>query len=69
MREPAAEGRLRRVLRAAARLDRRHDGDRAGAENLVTLLRRLELLSIPLYVLCAIELRREEARSRRGSST
>jgi len=31
----------------------------AGAQNLVTLFLGLELLSIPLYVLCATELRRE----------
>jgi len=33
----------------------------AGAENLVTLFVGLELLSIPLYVLCAIEIRRERS--------
>ena len=38
------------------------------AENLITLFVGLELLSIPLYVLCATELRRAP-RSSRGSST
>ena len=33
----------------------------AGAENLVTVFVGIELLSIPLYVLCASELRREES--------
>ena len=32
-----------------------------GAENLITLFVGIELLSIPLYVLCATELRREES--------
>ena len=41
----------------------------AAAENLVTLFVGLELLSIPLYVLCATELRRAARRSSRGSST
>ena len=40
----------------------------ASAENLVTLFVGLELLSIPLYALCAAELRRG-TRSRPGSST
>ena len=52
----AARGRPRRVLRAAA-------DSTAGmvvlvaAQNLVTLFLGLELLSIPLYVLCATEMR------------
>ena len=33
----------------------------AGAENLVTLFVGIELLSIPLYVMCAMELRRAES--------
>ena len=40
----------------------------AAAENLVTLFVGLELLSIPLYALCAAELT-AAPRSRRGSST
>ena len=32
-----------------------------GAQNLVTLFLGLELLSIPLYVLCATEMRREHS--------
>ena len=32
-----------------------------GAQNLVTLFLGLELLSIPLYVLCATEMRRERS--------
>ena len=40
----------------------------AGAENLVTLFVGLELLSIPLYVLCGAEVRRRASLSR-GSST
>ena len=40
----------------------------AGAINLVSLFIGFELLSIPLYVLCATELRRS-TRSSRGSST
>ena len=38
----------------------------AGAENLVTLFVGLELLSIPLYVLCAAEVRRRAPRWSRG---
>ena len=38
----------------------------AGAENLVTLFIGFELLSIPLYVLCATQLHRRSARSRPG---
>ena len=33
----------------------------AGAENLITLFIGIELLSIPLYVLCATELRKRES--------
>ena len=52
-----ARGRRRRVLLAAARLDRRH-GRAGGRRDLITLFVGIELLSIPLYVLCATELRR-----------
>ena len=38
----------------------------AGATNLVTMFIGYELLSIPLYVLCATEMRRERRRSSRG---
>ncbi len=41
----------------------------AGATNLVTVFIGYELLSIPLYVLCATEMRRASGRSSRGSST
>ena len=51
-------GRPRRVLLAAARLDHRHGAAGARRENLITLFVGIELLSIPLYVLCATELRR-----------
>ena len=40
-----------------------------GAENLITLFIGIELLSIPLYVLCASEVAAGRPRSRRGSST
>ena len=40
----------------------------AQATNLVTFFVALEMLSIPLYILCATNLRRE-SRSSRGSST
>ena len=40
----------------------------AAAENLVSTFVGLELLSLPLYILCAANLRREP-RSSRGSST
>jgi len=38
------------------------------SQNLITLFLGIELLSIPLYILCASETRRE-ARSSRASST
>ena len=40
----------------------------AGATNLVTLFLGIELLSIPLYVMCALDLSRR-TRSSRDSST
>ena len=53
-----ARGRRRRVLRAAARRRSPAWSCSPRAENLVTLFVGLELLSIPLYALCATELRR-----------
>ena len=50
-------GRRGRVLRAAAGVDRRH-GDARGRREPGHAVRGLELLSIPLYVLCAAEVRR-----------
>ena len=55
----AARGRPRRVLRAAAHRARPGMFVLVAAQNLVTLFLGLELLSIPLYVLCATEMRRE----------
>ena len=51
------EAGARRVLRAAAHVGRGHVV-LVAAQNLVTLFLGLELLSIPLYVLCATEMRR-----------
>ena len=55
----AERGRPRRVLRAAAQLGRPAWSLLAAANNTVVLFLGLELLSIPLYVLCATEMRRE----------
>ena len=51
----------RRVPRAAAVRRARHGRARRRATNLVSLFLGFELLSIPLYVLCATELRREHS--------
>ena len=56
----AARGGARRVLRAACSPPGGH-GHLAAAQNLVTLFLGLELLSIPLYVLCATEMRRAKS--------
>ena len=55
----AARGRARRVLRAAARPRSAAWPCSSRAQNTVTLFLGFELLSIPLYVLCATEMRRE----------
>ena len=52
------EAGARRVPRAAARLDRGHGRARRGARTSSPCSSAIELLSIPLYVLCATELRR-----------
>ena len=56
-----ARRRPRRVPRAAARRPCSGMVVLAGATDLVTLFIGFELLSIPLYVLCATELRREHS--------
>ena len=50
-----------RVLRAAADLGARHGRARRRRTNLVALFIGFELLSIPLYVLCATHMRREHS--------
>ena len=58
------EAGARRVPRAAAERRSRGMAMLVAAQNLVTLFIGLELLSIPLYVLCATEMRREPRSSR-----
>ena len=56
--EVVARGRRGRVLRRCCSARSPAWSCSPGAENLVTLFVGLELLSIPLYVLCAAEVRR-----------